>query len=93
MNILSAPQERKSPQGKSPDFLFRKLLKIAFSMRNLTHRLPQSGHFSQILGIFFQFSKKSLSPRGKLKHELRVQIQELRVQIYELRVQIHESED
>ena len=28
--------------------------------------------------------------RGKVKHELRVQIHELRVQMYELRVQIHE---
>ena len=27
--------------------------------------------------------------RGKVKHELRVQIYELRVQTYELRVQIH----
>ena len=41
------------PPEKNLRFYSWKLLKIAFEMRNLTHRCPQSGHFCPKLGHFF----------------------------------------
>ena len=44
--------------------------------------------------VFFSFIIfRYYFTRGKVKHELRVQIHELQVQIHELRVQIYESRD
>ena len=56
-------RETKVPQGEISGFFSWKLLKIAFWMRNVIDRWPQSGHFfPQSYGTFFNFWKRAGRP-------------------------------
>ena len=56
--MYSTTRETKAPQGKISSFFSWKLFKIAFKMRNLAHRWPQSGPFFQKLGHFCPIFEK-----------------------------------
>ena len=60
---FSYNERNKAPQEKISGFFGWKLFKIAFQIRNFTHRWPPAGHLSPILEHYFTVFQKRQGTR------------------------------